>query len=212
LTLVLSPRGHLLLEDNADAAEFESGLVGRLRAAFARDAGHGLLRLGAGEVRTVLPPELTYWRDFGGHYVTALCGQAGGDEANLRVPVPAANELTTLVLSAPPMTGGEYLTPTVLAALWNELGAALAVELRESAQSLAEFLKSLNPAWNLVGRVHFNLAKNRRDESAPFAFFATYTTRLSAQGKAQHLPLGQALREYAGVANRERLLSLLVPV
>ncbi len=30
--------------------------------------------------------------------------------------------------------------------------------------------------------------------------------------KAQHLPLGQALREYAGAANKERLLSLLVPV
>jgi SNF2 family DNA or RNA helicase len=41
---------------------------------------------------------------------------------------------------------------------------------------------------------------------------ATYTTRLSAQAKAQHLPLGQALREYSGAANRHKLLSLLVPV
>jgi non-specific serine/threonine protein kinase len=60
--------------------------------------------------------------------------------------------------------------------------------------------------------VHFNLAENRRDEEAPFAFLATYTGRLSAQGKAQHQPLGQALREYAGAANKERLLSLLLPV
>src|SRR5207247_7942994 len=69
-----------------------------------------------------------------------------------------------------------------------------------------------NPAWNLVGRVHFNLAENRNDERAPFAFMATYTPRLSAHARAQHLPLGQALREYAGAANRERLLSLLLPV
>ena len=212
LTLVLSPRGHLLLEDRADAAELEPGLAGRLRAAFARGVGHGLLRLGAGEVRAVLPPELTYWRDFGGRYVTALCGQAGGDEAEPHALLPAANELAELVLAAPPMMGGEYLSSTVLATLWDALGAALAVELRESAQSLAGFLKGLHPAWNLVGRVHFNLAENRRDEAAPFAFLATYTTRLSAQGKAQHLPLGQALREYAGAANRERLSSLLVPV
>lgn len=34
--------------------------------------------------------------------------------------------------------------------------------------------------------------KQRRSRSA------TYTTRLAAHGKAQHLPLGQALREYAG--------------
>ena len=30
--------------------------------------------------------------------------------------------------------------------------------------------------------------------------------------KPQHLPLGQALREYAGAANKDRLLSLLLPV
>ena len=64
----------------------------------------------------------------------------------------------------------------------------------------------------MIGRVHFNLAENRRDRDLPFAFMATYTTRLSAQAKAQHLPLGQALREYAGAANRDKLLSLLVPV
>ncbi len=74
-----------------------------------------------------------------------------------------------------------------------------------------DFLKRRNPAWNLVGRVHFNLAENRKDPDAPFAFLATYTTRLSAQAKAQHLPLGQALREYAGAANKDRLLSLLLP-
>src|SRR5437660_1491791 len=51
-----------------------------------------------------------------------------------------------------------------------------------------------------------------KDADAPFAFLATYTTRLSAAAKAQHLPLGQALREYAGAANKEHLLSLLVPV
>ena len=60
--------------------------------------------------------------------------------------------------------------------------------------------------------MHFNLAENRRDAEQPFAFMATYTTRLSAQARAQHVPLGQALREYAGAANRDKLLSLLLPV
>ena len=86
------------------------------------------------------------------------------------------------------------------------------MELSESKSGVQEFLKRRNPAWNLVGRVHFNVAENRKDPDAPFAFLATYTTRLSAQAKAQHLPLGQALREYAGAANKDRLLSLLLPV
>src|SRR5208282_2625122 len=87
-----------------------------------------------------------------------------------------------------------------------------AVELSESKCGVQDFLKHCNAAWNLVGRVHFNLAENRKDDAAPFAFLATYTTRLSTHAKAQHLPLGQALREYAGAANKDKLLSLLVPV
>jgi len=73
------------------------------------------------------------------------------------------------------------------------------------------FLQRKKPSWHLVGRVHFNLAKTPDDE-APFAFLATYTTQLSAEAKAQHLPLGRALSEYAGAANKPQLLSLLLPV
>ncbi len=110
------------------------------------------------------------------------------------------------------MTGAEYLSPEVLGALWQELDTAFSIELTESKCGIQEFLKQRNPAWNLVGRVHFNLAENRKDPDAPFAFLATYTTRLAANAKAQHLPLGKALGEYAGAANKDRLLSLLLPV
>jgi non-specific serine/threonine protein kinase len=63
-----------------------------------------------------------------------------------------------------------------------------------------------------VGRVHFHLAENRGDPDAPFAFLATFTHALSSRATPQHLPLGQAMREYATAAGRPRLLSLLVPV
>jgi hypothetical protein len=96
----------------------------------------------------------------------------------------------------------------VIERLWGELDAAFRQELAESNASVQDFLRRRNPAWNLVGRVHFNLAENRKDADAPFAFLATYTARLSAHAKAQHLPLGRALREYSGAANRSRLLSL----
>jgi non-specific serine/threonine protein kinase len=110
------------------------------------------------------------------------------------------------------MTGAEYLTAATLSDLWHATDEAFDAELAHAALSVQGFLKSRNPAWNLVGRVHFNLAENRKDEDAPFAFLATYTTRLSAAAKAQHMPLGKALQEYAGANNRERLLSLLMPV
>jgi non-specific serine/threonine protein kinase len=92
------------------------------------------------------------------------------------------------------------------------MDAAFDAELADAGLSVQAFLKGRHPAWNLIGRVHFNLAENRKDEASPFAFLATYTTRLSAEAKAQHLPLGKALQEYAGARNRERLLSLLLPI
>ena len=214
LALTLTPHGHLVLVQMADAPYIDPALAQRLRDAFDRGAGHGLLQLGADEVGTALPPGFSYWREFGAYYVTALCSQP--DTAvplqKVRVPTPPDTELNRLVLAVPPMTGAEYLTAEVLQAFWQELDAAFGIELAESKRGVQDFLKQRNPAWNLVGRVHFNLAENRKDQEAPFAFLATYTTRLSAHAKAQHLPLGQALREYAGAANKDRLLSLLLPV
>ena len=213
--LRLTPHGHLVFEPSDDAPELEERLAGRLNDAFARGGGHGLLQLGAGEVGHALPPVFQWWRAFAARYVAALCLQSSGADSASAIPdiaAPTEAEFASLVLTAPIMAGAEYLAPDVLRALWGDTATALAHSLTAAKTDLQSFLKGLNPAWNLVGRVHFNLAENRRDDSAPFAFMATYTTRLSAQAKAQHLPLGQALREYAGAANRDQLLSLLVPV
>jgi len=214
LAPILSPHGRLTLGRVENAPALEPALAQRLLGAFARGPGHGLLQLGAGEVGAPLPPVLSYWREFGARYVTALCTLPDAEErgAKVHVPAPPEEELEAAASAAPPMTGAEYLTVAVLHTLWEELDAAFGTELSASKASVQEFLKRRSPAWNLVGRVHFNLAENRKDAEAPFAFLATYTTRLSAHAREQHLPLGQALREYAGAANKQRLLSLLLPV
>ncbi len=224
LGLRVTPHGHLICESAHEAPEMDAATAARLGEAFARGSGQGLLRLGAAEVGLALPPVFVWWRGFATRYVSALCLQGTGTQgtgtvgdgtaaaAVPEIPAPAEGELATLVLTAPMMAGAEYLTPRVLRALWAEIGRAAASSVTATGADLQDFLKGLNPAWNLVGRVHFNLAENRRDPEAPFAFMATYTTQLSAQARAQHLPLDQALREYAGAANRGKLLSLLLPV
>ena len=206
-SLGLTPHGSLVLTNDAGSPDMVEGLRERMGLAFERGTGHGLLLLGAGEI-TGLPPAVSFWREFGGRYVTSLRTTAPG----ATVALLADAELEQIALTAPPMAGGEYLTPAVLSGLWRDLDRAFAIELSEAKCGVQEFLKRRNPAWNLVGRVHFNLAENRQDPDAPFAFLATYTTQLSARARAQHAPLGQALREYAGAANKDRLLSLLVPV
>ena len=93
----------------------------RLTEAFAQGTGHGLLRLGAGEVGQALPPVFVWWRDFAARYVAALCLHAPArKKRHIRslpdVPAPDEAELSSLVLTAPMMTGAEYLTPEVLRA------------------------------------------------------------------------------------------------
>jgi superfamily II DNA or RNA helicase len=215
LSLRVTPNGHLVCKPSADASDMDDAIAGRLAEAFGRSSGHGLLRLGAGEVGLAVPSVFAWWRAFGTRYVTALCLRGTEATAGARageIPSPTEGELAELVLTAPMMAGAEYLTPDLLRDLWEGTASAFSASLTASGVDLQSFLKSLNPVWNLVGRVHFNLAENRRDAEAPFAFIATYTTHLTAQGKAQHLPLGRALRDYAGAANRDKLLSLLLPV
>jgi non-specific serine/threonine protein kinase len=211
MTPALTPHGRLVIVSQDDAPVLDPVLGERIRRAFDRGSGHGLLRLGAAEVGQVLPPVFSYWRELGSRFVTALCTRPETEGHESELP-PPPEDLPGLARSAPLMPGAEYLTVDVLRGMWAGLGEAFAADLAEAKTSLQDYLKGLNPAWNVVGRVHFNLAENRKDEQAPFAFLATYTHRLSGHGKAQHLPLGQALREYAGSANKERLLSLLLPV
>jgi superfamily II DNA or RNA helicase len=214
LAPALTPHGALLLSPADDAAPLDEALGARLQRAFASGSGHGLLCLGADQVGIALPPALSYWRDLGARYVSALCSLPGlGDnQTKPPVPPPSDDELGSFAAAAPPMMGAEYLSAGVLADLWRDIDRAFDAERSAAKLPLQAFLKSRHSAWNLVGRVHFNLAENRKDEDAPFAFMATYTTRLSAAAKAQHLPLGKALQEYSGAKNHDRLLSLLMPV
>src|SRR6516165_5757303 len=89
LAPILTPHGVLTLRPSGDAALLEPALASRLEKAFAKGPGHGLLCLGADEVGTVLPPVLSYWREFGGRYVTALCALPGISESSAKPPVPA---------------------------------------------------------------------------------------------------------------------------
>ena len=120
LVPVLTPRGLLILREAEAAPGLEPEEHPRLAEAFLRGPGHGLLRLGADEVETTLPPVLSYWREFGARYVTALCTVSDIGERSTKPPVtvPADGEFDRMAAAVPPMMGGEYLTTDVLADLW----------------------------------------------------------------------------------------------
>ncbi len=220
LALSISPHGRPFIETVEDeqsapgARALNNAASARIAAAFAESASRGLLDLATVELQTPLPAPLDFARDVARAYLTKLCHSSGAQTtAELApIPPPPAEELAALALQAPPMRGLEYLSADQLAQWWTDLDSLVREEIRAFPGGAATYLQERNPLWRLVGRVTFHLAENKRDPQRPFAFLATYATRLSAQGRVQQQPLGRALEEFGGAQNRPALLSLLTPI
>ena len=185
----------------------------QLTEAFTASVAQGLELLASALLHEALPPTFDFWRGLARRYFTALCHNPSQATANeLTVAKPSEGDWIELMETAPPMKGLEYLNSAVLSRLWDELDAHVHFAITQTPGGAVAYLKSSNLLWNAVGRVTFHLAENKRNPAHPFAFLATYTNRVSEQGKVQHLPLGRALEEYAGAKNRSALTALLSPV
>jgi SNF2 family DNA or RNA helicase len=181
--------------------------------AFASSQAEGLFTLAATKPTSPLSPSFAFWRDFANLYLTELCRtpESGGAQLDPIDP-PASSERDTLFLSAPPMRGGEYLSPDKLLDLWKDLDGWVRKEIVRYKGGLNSWLAKHAPLWHQVGRVCFHLAENKREPDYPFAFLATYAPKLSKKGRVQYQPLGKALQEYAGDRNKKALIKLLSPV
>ncbi len=208
LAPALTPAGRLWLGEGAPGEDdVEAGVAARLRAAFERSTGEGLLRLGGAELDAALPPALAFFRELGRRHVAALCALPDLDALGAQATVPPPPDLPELTVHAPPFEGGDLLDAPRLEALWREVGAAFARACEGAAPSAA--LASLHPSWSVAGRVCFHLAEHREDPERPFAFLATFTTGRGRHGAA-HRPLMDALADARG--DQAALLRLLRPV
>ena len=206
MAIFLSPRGVLHFEASADLDE---RVAGGLKGAAELGSAALLLHLATRHVEAAMPPAESFWRSFARRYFTELCHT---DDPLAIGEIPPPLELEDISAFAPPMTGAEYLDGERLACLWRDLDALVFAGIRSSKDGAQGWLKAQNPLWNLVGRVTFHLAENKKSGAHPFAFLATYTHRLSDQATPQYLPLGRAFEEFSGAKNRQALLSLLAPV
>ena len=227
--IAVSPHGRLLCESVTDevgdstgtATSLSDSSARLLSDAFQRSSADGLLLLAEPRVAEALTTELLFWRDYARRFFQAVCQL---DEERLaefatvknnggrRLSPPDDLALAVLIAEAPPMRGLEYLTPSVLQELWDELAELVRRRGAETDGGLPAFLRAVNPFQHLLGRVTFHLAENKRDENRPFAFLATYSHRMSAKAQVQHLPLAQALKQYAGERDQAKLAELLAPV
>lgn len=164
---------------------------------------HGRLVLAPVDDAPALPPDLS--RRLGESFARGSGHgllQLGAAEVETAVPPVLAYwrefgaRYVTAVCARPHIDGGEQTSISPLPIEELETIASSAPPMT-GAEYLTSFV--LQTLWDAI-------------DAAPFAFLATYTVRLSAHAKAQHLPLGRALSEYAGAPDRSQLLSLLLPV
>ena len=208
--LILTPHGVVTARADASAPAWARSIASR----FAEGEALGLIALGAAAAPPPeAPPALAFWRELAAVFLRAVChvpsDQQHAAPADIEPPPPAL--LAQWVLSVPPMPGAEYLSVPVLEALWTRL-TAWAAEQAAAGGGWGALLETYAPRWTRVGRVTLHLAENKGDAEYPFAFMATYAAGLSSGGKVQRLPLGRALRDYAGASAKPELLRLLSPL
>ena len=190
-----------------------SSLSAPLVKAFDRSTAVGLTFLVSAKCDNRLPTPLRFWQSFAERYFTALRRQASGTRDDWQSPEPPDDEtLDTVLASAPPMLGLEYVNAEAMRDLWDELDSETSTKSGKHKLGLAGYLHSLNADWNLLGRVTFHLAENKRNEQRPFAFLATYTQKDTQGGTPKHTPLSEALKASIEAGDTKQLDTLLTPV
>lgn len=208
------PSGVVGLKAAEDGAlEQSASLPQELVDGFQRSMFAGLTVLVSSRCQSDLPVSLVYFRDLAQRYFQSLCRQTTGAGADWSTPgVPDQQTLDELARRAPPMLGLEYLSTESLRELWLGLDQYTQHQVAATKGGLAGYLLALRSDWNLVGRVTFHLAENKRNPDKPFAFLATYTEGQGKTGALQHIPLAEALKQSIAAKDSKQLDVLLAPV
>jgi len=213
LNVVVMPNGMLQLEltDTQETISKSSRLLqDETLNRFSDNADSWLLFLGFCDSSVSLSPSLDYWRSFAGLFVKKLRQTPELQVLRHKAKILITEiELKRRLESAPLMTGSEYLGTELLETVWLKLNKTFARAIKSYDGEVEAFIRTYSPDVHLVGRVFFHLVENK-SEYYPFAFLATYSTRLNKQGKSKHLPLKHALQEYEN--DNEKLLELLATV
>ncbi|MFH1982505.1 MAG: DEAD/DEAH box helicase [Pseudomonadota bacterium] len=213
LVAIVMAGGAIVLEwENADGTIGKSqGLLQEeIFRKFSEKTGSWLLFLGFTDSGVPLSDSLNFWRCFAGDFTARLIRHPDLETLRENIDLPLEpDDIDRHLDQAPLMTGSDYLGTAILHGVWQTLLADFRARIAVHEGTVAGFIQSFRPDVHLVGRIYFHLVENKKAD-APFAFLATYSTRLNATGESKHVPLKYALKEYEG--RPEKLLELLTTV
>lgn len=204
MELAVSPDRKLYIDSPKDQDARELAKLLRL------DLGRAILALASACGPRVASASCSFWSEFGRAFLRSFCAIA--DEFASSVVAVDPTIIARFSANVPNILGAEYIDADYLRDVWAALSAHIVTELEDFSGSPRRFLEQNYPDWAGVGRVYFHLAENTADSAKPFAFLASYTTRVSDRARLQHAPLGSILKQSAQKTNTEQLLSILRPI
>ncbi|HKK99976.1 MAG TPA: SNF2 helicase-associated domain-containing protein, partial [Desulfotignum sp.] len=186
----------------------QAGQEKKIHRRFAARKSTWLFDLGFENTGERFSPSLAYFIRFARRFVQALSRipelESLRHEAVVDIPF---GFIADFLSTRPMMAGAEYVTDGMLTGLWQEFNDTFASEIQAFEGRVSDYFHSRNPDLHPAGRVFFHLVENK-NQAQPFAFMATYSAGMGANGKPKHLPLKHAIASHDDAA----LLNLLSTV
>jgi len=195
---------------NGNLSQSTQNLQDEIMSSSLKNQDEWLLRLGLCDPDVSLSPSLNYIRKIS-HTLTQKLLKTS-DLESLREAVDLSlseSEIQSLLEFVPMMPGSEYINDDFISHLCKKFNNFFVNSIVDYEGSIESFIQTFRLDIHLIGRIYFHLVENRESET-PFAFMATYSTRLNSEGKSRHLPLQYALKEYG--EDQGKLMDLLTTV
>ncbi len=199
LSLSVLPDGSLLPEWIPVKANLSDSIIdmqNALSQAHDEDRDKWLFDLGFKEQNRELSAPINYFIGLSHLFVEKLSRLPDLELLRHSVKVTLSeSERMTLMESLPMMTGAEYVNSDLMTQFWDRLLSTFSELIQRHDGSVASFFAALNPQIHLAGQVFFHLVESKHPKW-PFAFMATYSTGMGADGKPMHRTLKKAMHEF----------------
>ena len=205
MEVIISPSKNLYINPDAITAAADRPFVQQ----FNQNSVSGLLHLAKSVEMRRRSASTLYWYEFSSEVLKHYCTIK--ENSDLAVE-PDHDTVKKYLNYCPEMLGREYLDEDLLVSLWEQINQSISADLSNFKGPFRQFVEKHYPDWAQVGRINFHLAETNKNPDLPFAFLATYATRVSDNARTQHIPLGRIISEFAEREKKDLLLSILSPI
>lgn len=174
---------------------------------FKEDKYKALFNMGFSEKDYYMSPSLEFLYFLSSKFIDGISKKSDieftREETELQFSFEDIDEIKQRI---PFAIGSEFINDEWIINNFKYINEEFKKEIKEYKGTVKDFIHGKNTNINVAERVFFHLVENKNDMEYPFAFMATYSTKVNDK-KVKHVPLKNALIEYKN--DKKKLLELL---